>query len=423
MKTDNLKESFKALLESLSSAGCMSESDRDSFLSAFDKKICESAENDDSDLEAKFVEALKDAAKKLADELRGEMRGSDSSPEDGGSSEEDGDVKKMSVKDVIRDMLSSTAQENVEAFNDLVSSFSEEQKSLAAKFVEGTVDATVPDDDGTIDGDVEQFDADDDLEEACALAGSLCEALREAGLGNIAEGMMCEASGSIASLTKKMERMYEKFLKQSIRNMAKQNAQLKANGGVLMRSKREKDIGDVMKMLKRKLYLQESECKRMASKIEEDDKKICEMNGNEKNLRDLINKLENENSEIKSENLSLKESNKTLAESVESARSESAINEAKAYLTESVADLSPDMRRFLMNKFRGCNLTDVKKGFNEAVEAYRSERREDRLRLKKDSISGISRNVNEAVERNVNEEEDDLVKGFTSLSESICHKN
>lgn len=482
MNAESIRKSFSDLLDSLASGGFIGQDAKASFMDALERKIQESGDGDGAD--SSVAAAIEDAASKLKQEF-GSMLGDDAEaekPENPEAGAPGTDVAKL-----FKGFLSSIPEENLKAFNELVSTLSDEQKELGRSFISGTVGDVVPekpaeesaDPDGGTDAgyyreEIEDWrkkhpeesdgltdeevmeragiggrgpatDAADDfsepMKEACGLIGALGRLLEENGLKELGESVMNEASSRLKDLTKKYEKEYERFLKNSIRQMNAQNRKAKLTGGVLGAASRENDYGKVLKELRKKLYMSESslnalrkEAGEAAEKAEAEKARSAEElkaaaekeRAASEEAADARGELEAARQEADAARKVADEAGKKilkLEEAVKAAERKASESEARAYLTESVSGLSEDLKLYVMDRFRGRGIEEVRSGLSEAVEAYRSERRAERQRLRMNEANEMSRKVNEAAEKNVDEDrEDQLVAGFVRIADSFSSK-
>ena len=447
MGIEKIRESFGGLLSSLVEGGVLTEEVKNQFISELDQKLEETSSQEaktKEELEQELNATVKEAAEKIRAEYQEkfdalEAQSGEQVPEDLENA--------VTVKDAFEKFVASLPEENVKAFNDLTATLSDEQKELGKKFLNGNYDVVVeepaeeqnqnpeteedqpPVEDGK-DAEIQELkdiaeERDIELTESAQIISALAEALVESGLGEIVNGVLNEAKSSkISALAKKREREYEKFLQQSVKQLARQNREMRLTGGVIGGARRIRNLDDVLAKLRKKLYITEASNEDLNKKLVEAMEKQSASEAENRELHERLKHYEGENGKLLSENAELKKNGKLLTEAVETAKKEASINEARAYLTESVRDFSPAMRQHLEIKFKGADLETVKSHFNEAVDAYREQRREERNSLRKNSTSQMSRTVNEAVETNKVDMDDDneLAKGFANLSESIVKK-
>lgn len=451
MGIEKIRESFGGLLSSLVEGGVLTEEVKNQFISELDQKLEETSSQESKtkeELERELNTAIKEAAEKLRSEYQEKFDALEAQSGEQLPENPEDSANAITVKDAFEKFVASLPEENVKAFNDLTNTFSEEQKELGKKFLNGNYDVVEeepteeqnpnpeteeeqpPVDDGR-DAEIQELkdiaeERDVELTESAQIISALAEALVESGLGEIVNGVLNEAKSSkISALAKKREREYEKFLQQSVKQLARQNREMRLTGGVIGGARRIRNLDDVLAKLRKKLYITETSNEDLNKKLVEAMEKQYASEAENRELHERLKHYEGENGKLLSENAELKKNGKLLTEAVESAKKEASINEAKAYLTESVRDFSPAMRQHLETKFKGADLETVKSHLNEAVDAYREQRREERNSLRKNSTSQMSRTVNEAVETNKKVDMDDdneLAKGFANLSESIVKK-
>ena len=446
MGIEKIRESFGGLLSSFVEGGILTEEVKNQFISELDQKLAETS-SQESKTKEELEQELTNAIKEAADKIRNEYQEKFDALETEVASTPEESENALTIAKAFESFVASLPEENVKAFNEFTATLSDEQKELGKKFLDGIYDnegiEATPDpkteEDNKIDDVPETGEEDDELKELQDLAeergielteshqiiSALAEALVESGLGEIADGILNEAKASkITALAKKREKEYEKFLQQSVKQLARQNREMRLTGGVIGGARRIRNLDEVLVKLRKKLYLTETSNEDLNKQLIEANEKQLATEAENRELRERLKHHETETEKVLAENAELKKNGKLLTEAVETAKKEASIIEAKAFLTESVRDFSPAMRQHLESQFKGADLETVKSRLNEAVDAYREQRREERNSLRKNSTSQMSRTVNEAVEnKKVDMNDDDqLARGFANLSESIVKK-
>ena len=463
----SLIQPFSDLLKNLQTKGIISEEAKAQYFADFESKINESTE-EDRKLELHFDEALASAVQKVCDDFKKKLEEANAVDDDDGNGEEvkldteEIQEKIITIQEVFQNFLEAIPEENVKAFNKLSELLSDEQKALLTEFLSGDFDhekfeGSEKEDelddeednelDNELDDDEEDNELDDEenkdedeelLAESGQLIAALTEALKESGLEEISESILSEASSRLDSLAKKHQREYEKFLKMSIKNLARKNKEMKLSGGVAGGVRRIRNADVSLQQLRKQLYLKENHNQELSDKLFTMNEKILVLESNKRSLSEGVKSFEIENKElhekiekIEKDNRILNESiddykkkEKSLTEQVQTAQQRASINEAKAYLVESTATLSPDLRHHLLTQFKNKEMSEVKSQLNEAVDAYRDAKRSVAKQLRKSNVGQISQLISEAVrsdENKTDEESDSFVAGLTAMSESVMN--
>lgn len=443
----SLTQPFSDLLKNLQTKGIISEEAKAQYFADFKSKINESTE-EDKKLEMHFDEALASAVQKVCDDFKKKLEEANTINDDADDREikpdtEEIQEKIITIQEVFQNFLEAIPEENVKAFNELSELLSEEQKALMAEFLSGDFDcekfesSDKEDEDEILDNEDEDEDAEL-LAESGQLIAALTEALKESGLEEISESILSEASSRLDSLAKKHQREYEKFLKMSIKNLARKNKEMKLSGGIAGGVRRIRNADVSLQQLRKQLYLKENHNQELSDKLFTMNEKILVLESNKRSLSEGVKSFEIENGELRekiekiekdnhilNENIDdYKKKEKSLTEQVQTAQQRASINEAKAYLVESTATLSPDLRHHLLTQFKNKEMSEVKSQLNEAVDAYRDAKRSVAKQLRKSNVGQISQSISEAVrsdENKAGEESDSFVVGLTAMSESVMN--
>jgi len=462
----SIKESFATLLSNLQNNGVITEEAKNQYLADFEQKLEAQSAEADQNLEKKFNEALNLAVGKICEDYDKkiaelEMEQNPENPEN----QEEAELETAKIHDAFSAFLASLPMENIKAFNDFTASLSDEQKELFKIFISGDL----PSEENTPEDGSEQPPADDNngeqelepepksqpiapeegtpapeddgdselVTESMQVIAAMSNALKESGLDEVSESILSEASSKLNSLAKKHEREYEKFLKASIKNLTRKNKEMLLSGGLQGGLRRLRNADVSLQQLRKKLYLTEKDNRNLSSKLFASNERVLALEANERSLTESAKAAESETAKLKAKLEETESKNSKLNESVSSLRSErknlteqiatvqhqASINEAKAYLVESTATLSPDLRNHLLKLFEGKSAAEIKSQLNEAVEAYNSSKRDLAKGLRKPGVGHYSRPISEAVhENNKADENDPLVMGFANLSESVMNR-
>lgn len=369
-----ISEAFSKLLEDLASGGVLTESAKNALCSEVQKKLQESEGSDLETLEAKFKEALNSTAEELsqkfAEELAAAKSGSDQEEQ---QEEAEADV---TISDAFKQFLSAIPKENVEAFNALTDTLSDEQKSkfdafLAGQFGKLEVEPApeVP--------EVGESEADEAIGVLDKLCGGICESEDVPNdLVDLAKKLLSEAPSSrIAALNRKYEKEYERLLKRKIKEMGAENRSGKLTGGVVGKAKRVNDLGRILKNVRQELYLRESELEELSSQLVEAKASRRMAEAEKRDLKERISQIGADNGKLSEALENLKKENLRLDESVKDVQNQLQLNEAKAFLVEKTATLAPRMKAHLIKEFSGKNLEFVKSNLNEAIDAFNEQER------------------------------------------------
>lgn len=454
----SIKESFANLLSNLQSNGVITEEAKNQYLADFEQKLEAQSAEADQNLEKKFNEALNSAVGKICEDYDKKIAELEAE-----QNPENAELEPAKIHDAFSAFLASLPMENIKAFNDFTASLNDEQKELFKTFISGDLsseesapenaDEQLPADDNGGEQELEpenqpatpeegtptpEDDGDNELvTESMQVIAAMSNALKESGLDQVSESILSEASSKLNSLAKKHEREYEKFLKASIKNLTRKNKEMLLSGGLQGGLRRLRNADVSLQQLRKKLYLTEKDNRNLSSKLFASNERVLALEANERSLTESAKAAESETAKLKakleeteSKNSKLNESvsslqseRKNLTEQVATAQHQASINEAKAYLVESTATLSPDLRNHLLKLFEGKPISEVKTQFNEAVEAYNTSKRDLAKGLRKNGVGHYSRPISEAVqENNKADENDPLVMGFASLSESVMNR-
>lgn len=431
-----IAKAFNKLLEDLASGGVITEEVKNDLCSKVQQKLQESENGEARELEVKFKEALDSAIGELSKKFEDELAAVKSNEEEAEESEEIAST--ATISDAFKQFLAAVPTENVEAFNELAASLSDEQKAKFDAFLAGDfgfLDDPAeeadpePEDNGEetqeeVEQKSESDDDNDEVVEAIGVLDKLCSGICESeeapsGLVELAKKLISEASGDrIAALNRKYEKEYERLLKRKIKELSADNRSFKLTGGVTGKAKRTTDLGRILKNVRQELYLRESELAEVNSKLAEAKASRRMAEAEKRDLKERISQIGADNGKL-SEALELaKKENVRLNESVKSAEAKSQLNEAKAFLVEKTATLAPRMKSHLLKEFDGKNLEFVKSNLNEAIDAYNEHERRLAESLRNRSSVKPSQIVSEATgEKKQEADEKDPV--VMSLMESL----
>lgn len=445
----SIKDSFNKLLDSLAESGIITVEQKSEYLNT-SAKLDESVK---TELENKLMPMISDAVKTVTSEFDGKIKsienviGKDEKPAENTTETETANANdiKSTVEQALKDFMYCLKDENVKAFNDLVETFTDEQKNLFKVFISGEfceqlIDNTEPetvqseqtqskpeDNDKTATKPVVEPDehasentdkpatevvtenVDSDVVDGCTILARVICKLKDIINGDEVDNVVAEVLGEASeldALAKKYEREYAKLMKKSIYTMNRKNREFKLTGGVTGGAGRINNVGEILTKLRKQLYLSESNASKLASELAS-IKLASEAEKRDLTEQTKLLRIDNEN--LIKENADAKENLKLLTEQVASVKSEISINEAKAFLAESVADLPPKLKLHLINTFGGKEVSYVKTHFNEAVEAFRENERVERSQLKKSDVNNVSRMMSEAVGKQTEIEMDPFV--------------
>lgn len=375
-----ISEAFNKLLEDLASGGVLTENAKDALYSEVQKKLQESEGNDLEALEAKFKDALNSTAEELSKKFAEELATAKS---DSGQEERQEEIEAdVTISDAFKQFLSAIPKENVEAFNALANTLSDEQKSkfdafLAGQFGKLEVEQAPEAEEAPEIGENEEGEAAEAIDILDKLCDGICESEDvPSDLVDLAKKLLSEAPSSrIAALNRKYEKEYERMLKRKIKEMGTENRSGKLTGGVVGKAKRINDLGRILKNVRQELYLRESELEELNSQLVEVKASRRMAEAEKRDLKERISQIGADNGKLSEALENLKKENLRLDESVKDVQNQLQLNEAKAFLVEKTATLAPRMKAHLIKEFSGKNLEFVKSNLNEAIDAFNEQER------------------------------------------------
>lgn len=417
-----ISEAFNKLLEDLASGGVLTESTKNTLCSEVQKKLQESEGNDLEALEAKFKEALSSTAEELSQKFAEELAAAKSNS---GQEEQQEEVEAgtdVTISDAFKQFLSAIPKENVEAFNTLTDTLSDEQKSKFDAFLAGQFGKLEVEPAPEVKEEAPEA-GEDEVAEAIGVLDKLCNGICESedvpsDLVDLAKKLLSEAPSSrIAALNRKYEKEYERLLKRKIKEMGAENRSGKLTGGVVGKAKRVNDLGRILKNVRQELYLRESELEELNSQLVEAKASRRMAEAEKRDLKERISQIGADNGKLSEALENLKKENLRLDESVKNVQNQLQLNEAKAFLVEKTATLAPRMKAHLIKEFSGKNLEFVKSNLNEAIDAFNEQERRLAESLRNRSGVKPSQIVSKDAEKSEEvEEKDPLVM---SLVESL----
>lgn len=417
-----ISEAFNKLLEDLASGGVLTESTKDALCSEVQKKLQESEGSDLEALEAKFKEALSSTAEELSQKFAEELAAAKSNFNQGEQQEEAEAGTDVTISGAFKQFLSAIPKENVEAFNALADTLSDEQKSKFDAFLAGQFGKLEVEPAPEVEEEAPEA-GEDEVAEAIGVLDKLCNGICESedvpsDLVDLAKKLLSEAPSSrIAALNRKYEKEYERLLKRKIKEMGAENRSGKLTGGVVGKAKRVNDLGRILKNVRQELYLRESELEELNSQLVEAKASRRMAEAEKRDLKERISQIGADNGKLSEALENLKKENLRLDESVKDVQNQLQLNEAKAFLVEKTATLAPRMKAHLIKEFSGKNLEFVKSNLNEAIDAFNEQERRLAESLRNRSGVKPSQIVSKDTEKSEEvEEKDPLVM---SLVESL----
>ena len=417
-----ISEAFNKLLEDLASGGVLTESTKGALCSEVQKKLQESEGNDLGALEAKFKEALSSTAEELSQKFAEELAAAKSNFDQGEQQEEAEAGTDVTISNAFKQFLSAIPKENVEAFNALADTLSDEQKSKFDAFLAGQFGKLEVEPAPEVKEEAPEA-GEDEVAEAIGVLDKLCNGICESedvpsDLVDLAKKLLSETPSSrIAALNRKYEKEYERLLKRKIKEMGAENRSGKLTGGVVGKAKRVNDLGRILKNVRQELYLRESELEELNSQLVEAKASRRMAEAEKRDLKERISQIGADNSKLSEALENLKKENLRLDESVKDVQNQLQLNEAKAFLVEKTATLAPRMKAHLIKEFSGKNLEFVKSNLSEAIDAFNEQERRLAESLRNRSGVKPSQIVSKDTEKSEEvEEKDPLVM---SLVESL----
>jgi hypothetical protein len=409
-----IAEAFNKLLNDLVQGNIISEDTKSKLCSEFEAKIDETSEPGDVNFEEKFKDELQKAVAEVQDKIMREL-GQDS---DGQGAVPIPPDENQDIGSLFKDFLSFIPKENLDAFNALVDSLTDDQKEKFKAFINGEFGSKPEETPAAPVEPVAQkiieepiVPANDELENAVDESVSLLDKI----LGKIKEcdceqdliefilnsGLREAKSTKLDALNRKYEREYAKLLQRKIREIGAENRSAKLTGGVVGKAKRVNDIGSILKSVRQELFMRESTIEELNDRIAAMEASRIAAEAEKRDLNERIKTISSDNDKLMVEVKKIKGENVQLAESIKTAESKLALNEAKAYLVEQTASLTPKLKNHLLNEFNGKSVEYVKKHLNEAVDAYHESEASKSSRLREAGGNNTSIIVSDAITESV----------------------